>query len=173
MRPAKTKSEKMIKVDHAGENGAVNIYRAQKLIARLRAPSLLIELTHFQEHEEQHRKIFSAYLKDRDIRRCISYHLCGLGGFALGIFTGLIGKKAIFATTYAVENVVLEHLKHQMAYLDPVDTAAYKCVNEIVIDEQEHHDHAHDNLDLDSKLSRLIIAIVKSCTEAVIKFGMR
>jgi len=121
MRPAKTKSEKMIKVDHAGEN----------------------------------------------------YHLCGLGGFALGIFTGLIGKKAIFATTYAVENVVLEHLKHQMAYLDPVDTAAYKCVNEIVIDEQEHHDHAHDNLDPDSKLSRLIIAIVKSCTEAVIKFGMR
>ena len=173
MRPAKTISEKMIKVDHAGENGAVNIYRAQRLVAHLRAPSLLNDLAEFQSHETEHRQIFSDYLKSREIRRCISYHLCGAGGYALGIFTGLIGKKAIFATTYAVENVVLEHLIHQMEYLEPVDAAAFKCVKEIVIDEQEHHDHAHENLDADSRISRLIIMIVKACTEAVIKFGMR
>ncbi|MBL6938793.1 MAG: demethoxyubiquinone hydroxylase family protein [Alphaproteobacteria bacterium] len=41
LRPAATVAEKMIKVDHAGENGAVNIYRAQRLVARIRAPSLL------------------------------------------------------------------------------------------------------------------------------------
>ena len=173
MRPAKTISEKMIKVDHAGENGAVNIYRAQKLVARIRAPSLLEDLAEFQTHETQHRQIFSDYLNSRNIRRCISYHLCGAGGYALGIFTGLIGKQAIFATTYAVENVVLEHLKHQMDYLKPVDAAAFHCVNEIFIDEQEHHDHAHDNLDTDSRLSRMIIKIVKACTESVIRFGMR
>jgi len=88
MRPAKTKSEKMIKVDHAGENGAVNIYRVQKLVARICAPSLLKDLAEFQTHETQHRKIFSDYLKSRDIRRCISYHLCGAGRYALGVFTG-------------------------------------------------------------------------------------
>lgn len=173
MRPATTISEKMIKVDHAGENGAVNIYRAQKLMAYLRAPSLLPDLAEFQTHETQHRQIFSNYLNSRNIRRCISYHLCGAGGFILGIFTGLIGKQAIFATTYAVENVVLEHLKHQMDSLEDVDVAAFNCVKDIYNDEQEHHDIAHDNLDADSRLSRLIVAIVKACTEAVIRFGMR
>lgn len=173
MRPAQTKSEKMIKVDHAGENGAVNIYRAQKLVARLRAPSLLEELIDFQKHEEHHRDIFADYLKTRSIRRCVSYHLCGLGGFALGMITGIIGKQAIFATTYAVENVVLQHLKHQMEYLEGTDDVAFNCVNEIFIDEQQHHDTARDNLDTDSILSRLLIRIVKLCTEAVIRFGMR
>jgi len=88
-------------------------------------------------------------------------------------FYGLIGKQAIFATTYAVDNVVLYHLKHQMEYLKLVDFAAFNCVQEIVIDEQEHHDHVHENLDTDSRLSRVIMSIVKACTEAVIRFGMR
>jgi len=56
MRPANTPSEKMIKVDHAGENRAVNIYRSQKLVSRLRVPSITAELADFQNHEESHRK---------------------------------------------------------------------------------------------------------------------
>ena len=58
MRAAKTVAEKMIKVDHTGENGAVNIYRAQRLAASIRARSLLPQLKEFQEHEEEHREIF-------------------------------------------------------------------------------------------------------------------
>ena len=171
--PAQTISHKMIKVDHAGENGAVNIYRAQSLAAQLRARSLLPGLREFQDHEEHHRRLFAGYLRDNGIRRCISYHLCGAGGFALGFVTGLIGPKAIFATTYAVEHVVLTHLEHQMDYLKDRDSAAYNCVNEIVIDEREHHDTAEHQVDPNSALSRLLIRVVKACTEAVIKFGMR
>ena len=43
--------------------------------------------------------------------RCRSYHLCGVGGWMLGLITGLLGRQAIAATTVAVENVVLGHLQ--------------------------------------------------------------
>lgn len=173
MRRAETTSEKMIKVDHAGENGAVNIYRAQRLASQVRARRLLPELRHFQEHEEEHRHIFAAYLKDNGVRRCFSYHLCGIGGFGLGLVTGLIGPKAVYATTYAVENVVLDHLEHQMLVLRGTDDAAYDCVEKIVIDEREHHDSAKNQLGSEHILTRALISLVKLCTEAVIRLGMR
>lgn len=163
----------MIKVDHAGENGAVNIYRAQYLVSRIRAPRLLSELRHFQDHEMEHRQIFAAFLKSHDIRPCVSYHLCGLGGWWLGFVTGLIGPKAVMATTYAVENVVLEHLEHQVEYLKTVDRRALICVEAIIEDEQAHHDHGFKGFDQNSLLSRLLVGTVKLCTEGVIRFGMR
>jgi len=163
----------MIKVDHVGENGAVNIYRAQHLVSRLRAPHLLEELKHFQQHEEEHREIFRTHLESTGVRRCVSYHLSGIGGYVLGFVTGLAGPSAVMATTYAVENVVLEHLEHQSEYLKDADPKAYDCVTAIIKDEQEHHDHAFENFNKDSKLSGLIVWTVKKCTEAVIKFGMR
>ena len=60
-----------------------------------------------------------------------------------------------------------------MDYLQDQDKTAYNCVNEIVVDEREHHDRAEEQVDPNSVISRLLIGIVKSCTEAVIKFGMR
>ncbi len=62
-RPASSMAEKMIKVDHAGENGAVNIYRAQYLASTLRSPNLKPQLKEFQCHEQNHRDIFSRLLK--------------------------------------------------------------------------------------------------------------
>ena len=173
LRPAQTISEKMIKVDHAGENGAVNIYRAQRLVARVRSPSLLDQLAHFQSHEEAHRLQFESYLQANGIRRCVSYHLCGIGGFALGIVSGIVGPSAVMATTFAVENVVLEHLQTQSTFLKKNDIAAYDCVRAIIVDEQEHHDHAFENLDANQIQNSIWIKIVKFCTESVIGFGMR
>lgn len=173
LRPAHSKSEKMIKVDHAGENGAVNIYRAQYLVSRIRAPRMLPDLRHFQEHEMEHRQIFADYLKSHNIRRWVSYHLCGLGGWWLGFVTGLIGPKAIMATTYAVEHVVLEHLEHQVEYLKTVDAQALKCVEAIIEDEQAHHDHAFEGFNHRGFLSKVLVRTVKLCTEGVIRFGMR
>lgn len=172
-RRAETISEKMIKVDHAGENGAVNIYRAQIIAVSLRAPSLKAELSHNFEHELEHRRIFQAWLNQNDIRRCLSYHLCGIGGFALGFVTGLIGPKAVHATTYAVETVVLEHLEHQVETLTLNDLSAAECVSKIIEDEKSHRDHAASQLSGESRLTKVILAIVTLSTECVIRFGMR
>lgn len=172
-RRAKTISEKMIKVDHTGENGAVNIYRAQRLTAQIRARHLLPQLVHFQEHEEEHRELFRNYLKDRDIRRCVSFHLSGIGGFVLGFATGLMGPNAIAATTYAVENVVLEHLEHQLDFLKTDNMDAFNVVSLIYEDEKSHHDAAKAQMHEGKLISRILVYIVKMSTEAVIRFGMR
>jgi 3-demethoxyubiquinol 3-hydroxylase len=119
---------RVLKVDHAGEHGAVNIYAAQMLLARFTAPSLVPELREFREHEQRHRSIFWAELQRRGIRRCRSYLLCGFGGFALGLITGLFGRGAIAATTVAVERVVLRHLQEQLAVLEPTDPSAAAAI---------------------------------------------
>jgi ubiquinone biosynthesis monooxygenase Coq7 len=173
LRPAGTVAEKMIKVDHAGENGAVNIYRAQRLVARLRAPSLLAQLAEFQQHEEEHRRIFQAHLSGVGVRRCVSYHLCGVGGFSLGFVTGLIGPSAIAATTFAVEHVVLHHLEEQLEYLGDAAPDARDCVRRIYDDERTHHDAAEAQLVREGWLTRVLVAVVRFCTEQVIRIGMR
>jgi 3-demethoxyubiquinol 3-hydroxylase len=173
LRPAATMAEKMIKVDHAGENGAVNIYRAQHLVCRVFRPSLCAELRDFQRHEETHRNIFLTWLQKRGIRRCISYHGCGIGGFVLGLVTALLGRRAIWATTYAVEHVVLEHLDGQLAYLRSRDDEAHRCVAKIYAEEMAHHDHGHHQISRHGVLAGMLIACVKLSTEAVIRIGMR
>jgi len=173
LRSAKTIAEKMIKVDHTGENGAVNIYRAQRLVAHVRARHLIPQLTEFQAHEEEHREIFWQRLNNIGVRRCRSYHLSGLGGFALGLVTGLIGPSAIAATTYAVEDVVLTHLEHQMPYLKREAPESYIAVREIYDDEMAHHETAAVQMQQDKFLTKILVRIVKLCTEGVIRFGMR
>lgn len=67
-----TLGDRIIKVDHAGEHGAVCIYRTQRWIARWRAPGMVAELNEFLEHELGHRAQFGAELKRRNRRRCRS-----------------------------------------------------------------------------------------------------
>ena len=173
LRRASTVAEKMIKVDHAGEHGAVNIYRAQRLVASIRAPNLLPQLLDFQRHEEEHRRIFQAHLNMIGVRQCVSFHACGVGGFTLGLITGVIGPSAIAATTYAVEHVVLSHLEEQLDFLRSNDQSAHDCVVRIYADEKSHHDTAEAQIISDGLLTRMLIAIVKASTELVIRFGMR
>jgi ubiquinone biosynthesis monooxygenase Coq7 len=173
LRAAKTVSEKMIKVDHAGENGAVNIYRAQLIGARLVARNLVPEIRENQTHEQRHRRLFGDQLQRWGVRRCISYHLCGIGGFTLGLLTGFMGRQAIHATTYAVESVVLEHLRHQLEFLRKADEEAFHCVAMIIADEQEHHDNAATSLRQSQTMNKLLVFIVRLSTEGVIRFGMR
>lgn len=110
-------ANRVLKVNHAGEHGAVNIYAGQILVARLTAPDLVAELREFKSHEERHRATFWAELVRRNQPRCRSYHLCGLGGFVLGLVTGVLGRNAIAATTVAIERVVLRHLADQLSVL--------------------------------------------------------
>ena len=98
-----TLGNRMIKVDHAGEHGAICIYSGQRFMARLFNPALVAELTQFLDDERRHRAVFKAELQRRGYPRCRSYWLCGLGGLVLGLITGLCGRKAIMTTTVAVE----------------------------------------------------------------------
>ncbi len=165
--------DRILKVDHAGEHGAVNIYRAQILVSRWTAPQMTPLLRHFLEHELGHRALFWRHLQARNVRRCHSYVLCGAGGWMLGLLTGLLGPAAIAATTYAVESVVLEHLREQQRQLRDTDPAAFDAVSRIVAEEQEHHDHGHDAMPAGAFWPPILTPIVRISTEAVIWLGMR
>jgi 3-demethoxyubiquinol 3-hydroxylase len=162
-----------IKVNHAGEHGAVNIYAGQIFMARLTAPDLISELSEFKRHEERHRSIFNAELQRRSRRRCRSYVLCGIGGRVLGLITGLLGRGAIAATTVAVERVVLKHLKHQVQSLGSSDPEAVAAITAIINDEQEHHDSSAQQVRAGQFWPRILTPVVSASTEVVIWLGMR
>lgn len=168
-----TLGDRIMKVDHAGEHGAVCIYRAQRWLARWRAPDMLPELDEFLAHERRHRAHFAAELQRRRRPRCRSYALCGAGGLLLGVVTGLAGRGAIAATTVAIERVVLRHMHEQIEALHRSDPPAVTVLLEIVREEQQHHDLSAARLPADGFWQKLIDPVVSASTEAVIWLGMR
>jgi len=165
--------DRILKIDHAGEHGAVNIYSGQIFMARLTAPGMVDELREFRAHEQRHRAVFGAELLRRGRPRCRSYWLCGFGGRVLGLITGLLGGSAISATTVAVESVVLRHLEQQLALLQGDDPSAVVAISAIVAEEQQHHDCSASHIQGDTFWSRLLSPVVSASTKAVIWLGMR
>jgi len=165
--------DRVMKVDHAGEHGAVCIYRAQRWFARWRAPDMVPELDHFIRHEQGHRARFGAELARRRQRRCRSYVWCGLGGFLLGAVTGIAGRGAIAATTVAIERVVLRHMADQLRALSSIDEDAVQALRAIMAEEQEHHDVSAARLANGGVWPRIVDPIVSASTHWVIWLGMR
>ncbi|GAB2498838.1 demethoxyubiquinone hydroxylase family protein [Pseudoxanthomonas sangjuensis] len=165
--------DRVIKVNHAGEHGAINIYSGQILMARLTAPDLVNELREFRSHEQRHLGIFGTELRRRNKPRCRSYWLCGFGGYVLGLATGLFGRNAIAATSVAVESVVLRHLERQIADLREDDPEAVVAISAIVAEEQQHHDLSASHLQANGFWSWIITPLVSASTETVIWLGMR
>lgn len=174
-RPASGHADRILKVNHAGEHGAVNIYAGQRVVARFTARQMLGELAEFHAHERKHRGIFQAELKRRGVRRCRSYLLCGVGGYALGVITALMGSRAIAATTVAVEQVVLRHLERQLEELGGSDPAACDAIRSTVEEDRLHHDRSSGHLQgREMGIGLRVLAWgVERCTEAVIALGMR
>jgi ubiquinone biosynthesis monooxygenase Coq7 len=71
--------DRILKVDHAGEHGAVNIYRAQILVSQRTAPQRVPLLRHFLDHELGHRTLFHDRLQARGVRRCRSCAVSAAG----------------------------------------------------------------------------------------------
>ena len=165
--------QRLIKVDHAGEHGAVCIYWAQAWVCRFTAPDLVPMLNAFRARDAPPRALFGRYLAGHNVQRCRSYHLCGIGGFTLGIITGAFGRSAVAATTVAVERVVLRHLNEQLHQLASLDAEAHAAVAAIVLEEKEHHDTANLDLQQGRFWPRLIMPVVGGATEAVIWLGLK
>ena len=168
-----TYAERVLKVNHAGEHGAVNIYRGQRLMCFWRDAALKRDLEEFRSHEERHRAIFAAELERRGLRRCRSYWMCGAGGFLLGLLTGICGRASIAAVTVAVERVVLRHLEIQLRDLDGVDPEAHAAIAAILDDERSHHDRAAQEPRQGIFWPRVLKPTVSAATEFVIWTGMK
>jgi 3-demethoxyubiquinol 3-hydroxylase len=165
--------KKILKVNHAGEFGAINIYRSQILVARFFRRDYVELLESFKSDEERHLSIFWAEIQRRDGVKCKSYWLCGLGGYVMGFFSALFGKAGVMACTWAVESVVIDHLHNQLAYLEEkADAEAYAAVKSILDDEKNHRDAGQEYGE-----SNVLFApfrfVISAFTEGVIRIGMR
>jgi ubiquinone biosynthesis monooxygenase Coq7 len=165
-------AHRVLRVNHAGEHGAVNIYAGQIFVARFTAPAIVDELREFKAHEERHRATFWSELVRRGQPRCRSYAWCGLGGFVLGLLTALLGRRAVAATTVAVERVVLRHLTDQLTVLHDRDAAATAAIASIVAEEQQHHDRSAVHSQAGGFWPAVLTPVVAFSTEFVIWTGM-
>jgi ubiquinone biosynthesis monooxygenase Coq7 len=172
-RPVPGLADRYLKVNHAGEHGAICIYTAQIHIARLTTPAIVGELVEFRSHEIRHRSIFLAELQRRGRPRCRSYWLCGIGGYCLGLITAIFGRSAIAATTAAVEKVVLRHLQQQLDALGVSDPLATAAITAIVAEEQQHHDRSEELAKAGWFWPKVLAPVVTASTEFVIWTGMR
>lgn len=166
-------TKKILKVDHAGEFGAINIYRSQIMVSRIFGREYVPMLEKFLADEQRHLNVFWQEIKRRNGIKCKSYWLCGVGGYFMGFVSALLGKKGIMACTWAVESIVTSHLKKQLVYLESIgDKEAYNAVHSILEDEEHHRDVG----DVEGGKYfwfapfRFLTSLF---TEAVIRFGMR
>ena len=109
----------MIRVDHAGEYGAVQIYKGQravfgKLPHKARIAS---QLQHMEADEQHHLQAFDDYIRERRVRPTALGPVWNIAGFALGAGTALMGEKAAHACTEAVESVIESHYGEQVEEL--------------------------------------------------------
>ncbi|WP_440905667.1 demethoxyubiquinone hydroxylase family protein [Catenovulum sp. SX2] len=137
--------QRILRVDHAGELGAINIYTAQLFLAKYFYHDIVAELQDMLLHEKQHFNTFDSLLKSRGLRSCYALRLWAIGGFLLGLFTALLGRNAIWICTNAVETTVLHHLESQLDLLKFIDKEAYAAVLSIKTDEENHQSTAVNN----------------------------
>jgi len=167
-------SRKILKVNHAGEHGAINIYRSQLLICSWFMKDMVPMLSEFLEDEKRHMDIFWKEIQARNGIKCKSFYLCGLGGYVMGLFSALLGRKGIMACTWAVESVVVTHLHFQLEYLrEKNDTDAYNTVEAILIDEENHRDIGAQHEGASNIWYRPLRFFISLFTEIIIRFGMR
>jgi ubiquinone biosynthesis monooxygenase Coq7 len=108
--------ERMLRVDHAGEYGAVRIYEGQLAVLSKSKNAPIIQ--HMLDQEKQHLETFDKLVGDRKIRPTALLPFWHLAGFALGAGTALLGEKAAMACTVAVEEVIDEHYSDQISELN-------------------------------------------------------
>lgn len=165
---------KILKVNHAGEFGAINIYKSQIFICRIFMKPLVPLLESFLEDEKRHLNIFYQEIQSRNGAKCKSYWLCGLGGYVMGFVSALLGKQGIMSCTWAVESVVINHLEEQLKYLEfKNDAVAYEVVTSILEDEINHRDTGFNEGGTQNIWYKPLRFIISGFTEAVIRFGMR
>ncbi len=109
----------MIRVDHAGEYGAVAIYRGQRAVFEAMGgrDRMVAQLKEMEADEQAHLDAFDQLVLERCVRPTALMPLWNVAGFALGAATALLGEKAAHACTEAVETVIEGHYNSQIEEL--------------------------------------------------------
>lgn len=163
----------MVRVDHAGEYGAVQIYRGQRAVfgrseSKSHAARLIGEM---EAGEQEHLRTFDRLIAERGVRPTLMAPIWRVAGFGLGAVTALMGEKAAHACTEAVEDVIEEHYARQSAALDGVDDELKDVVDRFREEELAHRDTAIDQGAHDAPGYPVLSAVIKFGCRAAIRIS--
>ena len=146
MKKSSNKVEEFIRVDHAGERGAVKIYEGQLLALNtiVKNDSLKKTIEDMKEHEIEHCQFFESEIKKRKIKPTKFLPLWDLLGVGLGFGSTLLGKKAAMLCTASVEEVIDKHYLDQINQLGPEEKELKKKITKFRQDELDHKDIAYE-----------------------------
>ncbi|MCR5877324.1 demethoxyubiquinone hydroxylase family protein [Phenylobacterium sp. J367] len=163
----------ILRVDHAGELGAVSIYRGQRAVLG-QAPGrerIAGQLAEMEAHEAEHLARFDRLLTERRVRPTALTPLWRLAGFALGAGTALMGEKAAHACTEAVETVIEEHYAGQVAELAELEPELAAELEQFRQEELFHRDLAVDEGAREAPGYPLLAAVIRNGCRAAIKIS--
>ena len=159
---------RIVKVNQAGEYGAIRIYRAQIWVARRFYPDIVDFLEKTLSHEINHCSLFLGAMPSRQSRPCRIMSLWGNGGFILGFLTALLGRQGVWICTAAVEGAVHRHLEDQLFFLRDKDPELQALIEDIQEEELSHLHHAEKHITTNSLWTRLLTTIISRATDILI-----
>ena len=162
--------EEIIRVDHAGERGAIKIYEGQLLALKTfkQNASLKRKIEEMKEHEREHYEYFDNEIKKRNIQPTKLLPLWDLMGVTLGFGTAMLGEKAAMLCTASVEEVIDGHYKDQTYKLGKDEEELKKKIMKFRQGELDHKDIAYDNGATKRGLFSVLDKIIKTSSRIAI-----
>ena len=161
--------ERFLRVDHAGERAAQQIYKGQ--LAVLANHEMADEIRHMMDQEVEHLETFDSLLNERQVRPSLLDPLWGAAGFTLGVVTAAMGPKAAMACTIAVEEVIGEHYQKQADILGEDERELQATVERFRDEELEHRDIAVEHDGREARHYSLLRKVIQRGCRTAIKIA--
>ena len=173
MKKSNYKVEEFIRVDHAGERGAVKIYEGQLLALNtiIKNDDLKKKIEDMKVHEIEHCQFFEKEIKKRNIKPTKFLPLWDLLGVGLGFGSTILGKKAAMLCTASVEEVIDKHYLDQINQLGPEENELKKKITKFREDELHHKDIAYENGASKKGLYSIMDKIIKTGSRIAINIS--
>lgn len=169
--PARDLLARMLRVDQAGEYGAVRIYEGQLAVLGRKGCAQTIQ--RMTEQERTHLKTFDRLVVERRVRPTALQPLWHVLGFALGAGTAMLGEKAAMACTVAVEEVIEEHYSAQADRLGDAEPELRATILQYRDDELGHRDIGMANGATEAPAYPILSTAIKTGTRLAIWLSER
>tara|TARA_B100001741_G_C16199115_1_gene435004 strand:- start:36 stop:569 length:534 start_codon:yes stop_codon:yes gene_type:complete len=169
----KTRIEEFIRVDHAGERGAIKIYEGQLLALNtvVKNNELKKKIEEMQIHEKEHCDYFEKEIRKRNIKPTKFLPLWDLLGVGLGFGSTLIGKKAAMLCTASVEEVIDKHYQNQINQLENDEKEFKNKIIKFRNDEIHHKDIAYEEGATKDGLYSIMDKVIKTGSKIAIRIS--
>ena len=173
MKKTNTRVEEFIRVDHAGERGAVKIYEGQLLALNtlVKNESLKKTIEEMKVHEMEHCQFFENEIRKRNIKPTKLLPLWDLLGVGLGFGSTLLGKKAAMLCTASVEEVIDKHYQDQIDQLQSDENDLKSKIIKFREDELHHKDIAYEQGASKKGLYSIMDKIIKTGSKIAINIS--